>query len=397
MGPQSRAPTKQLFTNHDDAVTIKGETSALHPTEKQKKNLDRSLRQFLAGGLAGCAVRHPPTTHPPVLPTNILCSQAKTVVGPLDRVKILFQTSNPQFAKYTGHWLGLVRALRDISNAEGLRGLFRGHSATLLRIFPYAGIKFLAYEQYRAILIPNKGYETAWRRYITGSLAGVTSVFFAYPLEVIRVRLAFETKADSKSSLSRIFKQIYHEQPPAPQVTGEGAIAAAESVMQKAVPTSGLINFYRGFTPSVLGMLQYAGVGFLVHDSIGDLFRRQSVAKYTLMRPEEVSLLGEPKEGERYRRPQLTAGAELTAGGVAGLVSQTASYPLEIIRRRMQVGGAVGDGHRLSMKETVKRVFMERGWRGFFVGLSIGYVKVVPMSATSFFVWERGKWLFGID
>ena len=56
-GP-ARAPTKQLFTNSDDAVTIKGESAALHPRERQKKNLDRSLRQFLAGGLAGCAVRH---------------------------------------------------------------------------------------------------------------------------------------------------------------------------------------------------------------------------------------------------------------------------------------------------------------------------------------------------
>lgn len=27
-----------------------------------------------------------------------------------------------------------------------MRGLFQGHSATLLRIFPYAGIKFMAYD-----------------------------------------------------------------------------------------------------------------------------------------------------------------------------------------------------------------------------------------------------------
>lgn len=63
----------------------------------------------------------------------------------------------------------------------------------------------------------------------------------------------------------------------------------------------------------------------------------------------------------------------------------------------MQVGGAVGDGHRLGMAETVKRVLVERGWRGFFVGLSIGYLKVAPMTATSFFVYERGKYYLGID
>lgn len=223
-------------------------------------------------------------------------------------------------------------------------------------------------------------------------------MFLTYPLEVIRVRLAFETKLDSRrASLSRIFKQIYHEHPPQARITGDGAIAAAESVVQRAVPTSGLINFYRGFVPSVLGMLQYAGTSFLVHDTVGDLFRHPSVAKQTLMRPEETALLNTEHKDGRYRRPQLRAGAELTSGAVAGLASQTASYPLEIIRRRMQVGGAVGDGHRLTMAETAKRVFLERGWRGFFVGLSIGYLKIAPLTATSFFVYERGKYYLGIE
>lgn len=78
------------------------------------------------------------------------------------------------------------------------------------------------------------------------------------------------------------------------------------------------------------------------------------------------------------------------------MVSQTASYPLEVIRRRMQVGGAVGDGHRLRVAETAKLIFREKGFAGFWVGLGIGYVKVIPMVAVSFYVYERGKWWLGI-
>ena len=325
------------------------------------------------------------------------------MVGPLDRVKILFQTSNPQFQKYTGHWFGVAKALRDINRADGMRGLFRGHSATLLRIFPYAGIKFLAYEQIRNKLIPDKSKETGVRRFASGSLAGITSVFFTYPLEVIRVRLAFETKRDSRSSVSRICRQIYHEQPPEAlalaSTNGHGnsgnPVAAVTETVQKVTARSGLSNFYRGFSPTMLGMIPYAGMSFLTHDAIGDLLRLPRFAPYTVMRGSNDTTIT-TEEGTNTKRAQLTAPAQLTAGAVAGLVSQTSSYPLEVIRRRMQIGGAVGDGRRAGIPETARRIFLERGVKGFFAGLTIGYIKTVPMVATGFYVYERGKWVFGI-
>lgn len=285
--------------------------------------------------------------------------------------------------------------MSEIYRQEGMLGLFRGHSATLLRVFPYAGIKFLAYEQIRAFLIPNKDHETSVRRLLSGSFAGATSVFFTYPLEVIRVRLAFETKSHGRSSLSSICRQIYHEQPktttvnnvhgPAPvRVVAAATTATAEAV----APSYGLINFYRGFSPTILGMLPYAGMSFLTHDTMGDLLRHPAIAEWTILR--------QPKNAPEGKAAPLQSWAELLAGGVAGLVSQTSSYPLEVIRRRMQVGGAVGDGHRLRIAETAALIMKERGASGFFVGLTIGYVKVVPLAAVSFYSYERLKTLLGI-
>lgn len=328
------------------------------------------------------------------------------MVAPLDRVKILFQASNPQFAKYTGSWTGLVAAIRDINRYEGGRGLYKGHSATLLRIFPYAAIKFLAYEQIRAVIIPSRDKETPGRRLMSGSLAGITSVFFTYPLELIRVRLAFETKKSSRSSLRDVFRQIYRERVAPPSAGGisasstAGAAAAAtvenvSSSVNKVVPSTGIANFYRGFIPTLLGMFPYAGISFLVHDTIGDWLRYPSVSFYTTIPDHELSPAQlQSKKGSR--RPQLTAAAELFSGAIAGLVAQTASYPFEVIRRRMQVGGVVGDGHRLGILETARTIWLERGFRGYFIGLTIGYIKVMPMAATGFFVYERLKWSLGI-
>jgi len=351
----------------DDEAAIPQRKSA-----KDKRSLDYIWRSGVAGGLAGCA--------------------GKTVVAPLDRVKILFQSHNPHFVKYTGSWFGVGEAIKDIYRQDGPLGLFRGHSATVLRIFPYAAIKFLAYEQIRAIIIPHKDKETPLRRLLSGSLAGVTSVFFTYPLEVVRVRLAFETKKDGRSSLRSICKKIYNEKfadlraktpTTAPLPGASGTMATAPVVR------TGLINFYRGFSPTLLGMLPYAGMSFLTHDTAGDVLRSERFAKYTTIPQAENALpTGKPAP--------LRSWAELLAGGVAGLVSQTASYPLEVIRRRMQVGGAVGDGHRLRISETATLIMRERGFRGFFVGLTIGYVKIVPMTATAFFTYERLKRYLGI-
>ncbi|KUJ06768.1 mitochondrial carrier protein LEU5 [Mollisia scopiformis] len=346
------------------------ETIAPKGKKYHKQSLEYVWRTGLAGGLAGCA--------------------AKTVVAPLDRVKILFQASNPQYMKYTGSWFGVATAMKDIYKDEGPRGLFRGHSATLLRIFPYAAIKFLAYEQIRSVFIPSAAHETPIRRLLSGSLAGVTSVFFTYPLEVIRVRLAFETKRDSRSSLSAICKRIYNESPPPPRPSANtpAVVTMTADAVGAVTRSIGLSNFYRGFSATIMGMIPYAGMSFLTHDTAGDVLRHPAVARYTT--------LPKPEGFAPHKPPPLRSWAELLAGGIAGLVSQTSAYPLEVIRRRMQVGGAVGDGHRLHVKETAKLIFRERGFTGFFVGLSIGYVKIVPMAAVSFYVYERGKTWLGI-
>ncbi|KAI1850066.1 hypothetical protein JX265_003440 [Neoarthrinium moseri] len=365
--PETSPPTP----DHVDAPPAAGKRK-----RPDKHSMDYMMRSGIAGGLAGCA--------------------AKTTVAPLDRVKILFQTSNPQFAKYQGSWAGLARAVRDIYGQNGVVGLFRGHSATLLKIYPYAAIKFVAYEQYRAFIIGSRHQETWFRRFSAGALAGVTSVFFTYPLEVIRVRLAFETKHRS-SSLADICRKIYHEQPipkPQPAAAGSGAglakgvASAATSTIDVVAPRSGFVNFYRGFSTTILGMIPYAGMSFLTHDTAGDIFRLPSIREYTT--------LPQPANAPSDKPAPLRAWAELTAGGISGAVSQTVSYPLEVIRRRMQVSGAVGDGHRLRIGETAGLIFKERGFAGFFVGLSIGYMKVMPLAAVSFYTYERMKTVFGI-
>ncbi|KAI8356824.1 mitochondrial carrier domain-containing protein [Mortierella sp. GBAus27b] len=325
---------------------------------RETKSLDYVIRTMIAGGIAGTA--------------------AKSAIAPLDRVKILFQASNPQFEKYAGTWTGVFKAARDIQRTGGFRGLFQGNSATVLRIFPYAAIKFMAYEQYRSLLMPTRRDETPYKKLVAGSMAGVTSVFFTYPLDLIRVRLAYETRATPYLALVR---KIYNE--PA---------GRHRPANMSWLPAFQISNFYRGFLCSVAGMIPYAGVSFFTHD-VAQEFCREYLP-WTLKANQNRGL---PDKNGDYSRPELRTWAELACGGLAGAISQTSAYPLEVVRRKMQVAGALDPREFVGMWDTAKRVYITKGFRGFFVGLSIGYLKVTPMVAISFTVYERMKTLLGIN
>lgn len=326
-----------------------------------KNSLDYITRSGIAGGVSG--------------------SCAKTLIAPLDRIKILFQTSNPHYTKYSGSLRGLVEAAKHIWINDGIRGFYQGHSITLIRIFPYAAIKFIAYEQIRNVLIPSEPYETHWRRLLSGSLAGISSVFVTYPMDLIRVRLAYVTE-HKRVKLNSIVKSIYHEIP-------------SSTLSSKSYLPSWFThwcNFYRGYVPTVIGMIPYAGVSFFAHDFVHDVLKTPLLAPYAavdLSEDEEYIMI------QNNQKTPLKAWAELFAGGLAGMASQTAAYPFEIIRRRLQVSIlSIQNMHEHKFQgitQMARIIHKERGWRGFFVGLSIGYIKVTPMVACSFFVYERMK------
>ena len=122
-------------------------------------------------------------------------------------------------------------------------------------------------------------------------------------------------------------------------------------------------------------MIPYAGVSFWAHDWVGDILRSQRFAKY--------SLSPVPPRNEReVRHPKLKNHWEAIAGGIAGLLAQTSSYPIEVVRRRMQVGGAIGNHEMTGAWQTVKSIYSTAGIRGFYIGLSIGYIKVPFRSNT---------------
>ncbi|XP_042181233.1 graves disease carrier protein isoform X2 [Oncorhynchus tshawytscha] len=243
------------------------------------------VRSFVAGGVAGCC--------------------AKSTIAPLDRVKILLQAHSPHYKD-----LGVVATLRAVPKKEGYLGLYKGNGAMMVRIFPYGAIQFMAFDKYKKILSKQLGISGHIHRLMAGSMAGMTAVICTYPLDVIRARLAYQVKGHHRyTGIGNAFQTIYLKE-------------------------GGIPGFYKGLIPTLIGMAPYAGFSFFTFGTLKSL----GLAHF----PE---LLGRPSS-DNPEVMVLKTHVNLLCGGVAGAIAQTISYPLDVARRRMQLGVVLPDSDK---------------------------------------------------
>ncbi len=81
--------------------------------------------------------------------------------------------------------------------------------------------------------------------------------------------------------------------------------------------------FYKGWLPSVIGVVPYVGLNFAVYETLKDM---------------ELKRRGLTDERD------LGVATRLTCGALAGSVGQTVAYPLDVVRRRLQVTGWSASG-----------------------------------------------------
>lgn len=247
---------------------------------------------------------------------------AKTCIAPLDRTKIHFQIHDARFSSHEA-----IKFLCKTYQEQGFTALWRGNSATMVRILPYSALQYCSHEQFKKMLKvdTNKGKrEHKARSFLAGSMAGLLSSFCTYPLDLARARMAV-TNSD-KIKLTITFKTL---------VTQDGYLA-----------------LYRGCLPSMIGIIPYAGVTFFTYETSKRLYfeRTGDESPHHLLR--------------------------LAFGALAGALGQTASYPLDVIRRRMQTSAT-----KLGMTETALKIIRDPSpLRSMFKGLSLNWVKG-PISA----------------
>jgi len=86
----------------------------------------------------------------------------------------------------------------------------------------------------------------------------------------------------------------------------------------------------------------------------------------------------------------LSVGQKLAAGGAAGLFAQSSTYPLHVVRRRMQAGQA----EYRSTWHALRVIYGTEGIAGgLYKGLTLTFLKGPLQSALGFTVNDYCKWL----
>lgn len=121
--------------------------------------------------------------------------------NPLEIVKIRLQMQGGSKIVNPGE-IPLKRLTAgQIIKQLGLKGLYKGVSACLLRDVPFSAIYFPTYANLKKVLFgfdpndTNKSHRlSSWQLLVSGALAGAPAAFFTTPADVIKTRLQIESK-----------------------------------------------------------------------------------------------------------------------------------------------------------------------------------------------------------
>lgn len=289
------------------------------------------VSSFMAGGVAGAVSR--------------------TVVSPLERAKIIFQVQAPGSQQYKGVGHTLLKMWKE----EGWRGYMRGNGTNCIRIVPYSAVQFSSYTIYKSLIVDSASPDVVdseqvqtVKRLTAGALAGMTSVFATYPLDIVRTRLSIQTASITSADKTKI--------PP-------GMLTVMKTIYRTE---GGVKALYRGIIPTTMGVAPYVGLNFAVYEKMREFVTPDG--------QDNPSALG-----------------KLSSGAISGAVAQTLTYPFDVLRRRFQVlnmgQGQLGFQYN-SVWGAIASIIRKEGVLGMYKGLWANLLKVAPSMASSWLSYE---------
>ena len=355
---------------------------------------------------------------------NSLCGAAGglasgIVTCPLDVIKTKLQAQGAWHSGDGGHlapsaaaYRGMIGTTRTIWREEGIRGMYRGLTPMILGYLPTWAVWFTVYDRargfwYREIgqgrnanAATNSDYsesrmliiaieserEKFFAHLLASLTAGGTSTMVTNPIWVIKTRLM--------SQVSR--RAIQGARPP-------WHYKSTWDAARKMYHNEGILSFYSGLTPALLG-LTHVAVQFPLYEYFRVKFTGRSMGNQDI-------------EGNESQWLGIFAASILSK-----VCASSATYPHEVLRTRLQTqqrsfpivseegvafrGGLVNpgdhgrppgtsssDGMRSppryrGLVRTFRTILKEEGWRAFYAGMGTNMFRAVPAAVTTMLTFE---------
>lgn len=243
---------------------------------------------------------------------------SRTMVAPLDRIKIIMQTTSTRE--------NLLHSLQNIIKNEGILNLWKGNVLNCSRIVPYSALQFASYDMCKSVTFvePLSIHE----RLICGSVAGFVATTITHPIDVIRHRLL-----------------LYHD------------IHTFRHAFKSILSENGSRSLFKGYGSTISGLVPFIAVNFCTFDTL-----------------------------KTHLQWTSTSGI-LSVGAISALFSQTICYPLDTIRRRMQIKGTPYK-HGI---DAFQQIIKKEGVAQLYAGITANALKIAPNNSIRFLVYELCK------
>ncbi|KAL8139161.1 hypothetical protein V2J09_005162 [Rumex salicifolius] len=287
-------------------------------------------------------------------PNSVLCNAgagaaagviAATFVCPLDVIKTRLQVHGlSTLANGNGKGGVIVTSLGQIFRKEGLRGMYRGLSPTVLALLPNWAVYFTIYDQLKCLLssdVENQQLSLGANMMAAACAGGATTIA-TNPLWVVKTRL--------QTQGIKMAVQPY-----------KGTFSALRKIADK----EGIRGLYSGLVPALAG-ISHVAIQFPMYEKI----------KSYLAERHDCSV------------DNLPARDVAVASSVSKILASSLTYPHEVIRSRLQEQGHHSEKRYSGVVDCVRKVYHLDGIPGFYRGCATNLIRTTPAAVITFTSFE---------
>ena len=301
-----------------------------------------TAKKLASGGVAGAVSRSAPAPIDRIKTIMQAGRLPSSGIAPVASAVSASAASSPQSTPR----VTLASAARAVWHEGGWRAFWRGNGANVAKVVPETATKYVAFDALKSALASDPGNATVLERFAAGGMAGAAAQTVVYPLEIVKTRVSLSAGGCSMAT-----------------------------VIAGVLRTEGARGLFKGLTPSLVGIFPYAGIDLMANSVLKDAL----AAKYA----------------EVGRDPGV---AELLGCGMASSTSaMLVTYPLNLVRTRLQASGMPGQPTYSGPVECAGKILAKEGFAGLYRGLVPNLAKVLPATSVSYAVydvlssWQRRK------